>query len=196
MRKLVMLLMLSACATTTLKAERAMAQGLATVSTYKAVAAGLDTDLLTGFTMSLEASATQGFKIAEICVSYSGGASAGVNVMVQRRTTASSGGTALVIEGTGNYAISKIDPTDPDFYGIGRVGGTLGTAGALLDHRGFQVGGTSTVGVLPTCIKYDQGKRPHIMPGTSNGVSITVIPDRANNGGRSVGGISVTLTAG
>ncbi len=101
-----------------------------------------------------------------------------------------------MIEGTGSFAITKMHDIDPEFFGTGRVNATLGTLGPLVDYRGFQVGGTSTIGPPPHCIKYDQGKRPMVPAGTNNGISITVIPTGQNNGGRAIGGISVTLIAG
>ena len=152
--------------------------------------------------LSIESSATLGFKISRICVaSTPATAAAAVTVTVQRRNTAaSSGGTALTADGTGTTAISRLDLSDAAFGGIARQGGTPGTAGAVLDQWGWTVGELGA-GVAdppseaPICQTYGlAGSKPLVAPiGVLNGISINV--SAAGAGGLASGTISVEFTA-
>jgi hypothetical protein len=152
--------------------------------------------------LSVESSALVGFKLVQLCVGITNAtAAAGVTVTVQRRTTASSGGTALTAEGTGTASISKLDPADGNWPGVARVGGTPGTAGAILDQQGFQVGelgaGTADTHSLPPwCKMYGgaTGEKPiTVLPGVTNGLTVTL--GAAGTGGLAFGSISATIVA-
>lgn len=148
--------------------------------------------------LSIEPSATVGFKLIKYCVGMSNAtAAAPVTVTVQRRTTAaSSGGTALTNEGTGATAISKHDWSDANYPGVARLNGTPGTAGAVLDQEGFTVGeiaaGTADPASLPVfCQPFNEMglmKPIRIQAGVTNGVSITVTAPGA--GGLASGSIT------
>lgn len=149
--------------------------------------------------LSIESSAGTGFKLASWCVGITNAtAAAGVTVTVQRRTTASSGGTALTAEGTGATSISKMDPADGNFGGIARLGGTPGTAGAVLDQHAFMVGelgaGTADgVGPTPFCQEYGTrgDKMPTVLPGVGNGLTINMTA--AGTGGLAFGTIRAKI---
>lgn len=148
--------------------------------------------------LSIEPSATVGFKLIKYCVGMSNATTAApVTVTVQRRTTAaSSGGTALTNEGTGATAISKHDWSDANYPGIARLNGTPGTAGAVLDQEGFTVGeiaaGAADPASLPVfCQPFNEFglmKPIRIQAGVTNGVSITVTAPGA--GGLASGSIT------
>lgn len=150
-------------------------------------------------TLSIESSATQGFKVTKICVSGSvATAAAAVNVTVQRTTTASSAGTALTAEGTGTTAISKMDPSSSNYGGIARLAGTPGASGAMLDQWGYTAGevgaGAADPPSQPTyCKTYtdDGAQAPTVSAGVTNGIIITVSTHGA--GGLADGAISATL---
>lgn len=154
--------------------------GPSTRPTYYATATGLATTAL--YNMSIEASAGTGFKLAGWCVGVSNATAAAlVTVTVQRRTTASTGGTAATAEGTASPAVSKADPADSNFGGIVRITSTLGTAGAVIDGAGFTVGeigaGAADPASPPPFCKFygDKGeKMPVVSAGTANGISINV----------------------
>ncbi len=152
--------------------------------------------------LSIESAAGTGFRLLGWCVSSSNAtASAAITVTIQRRNTAaSSAGTALTNEGTGATAISKMDPADGDYGGVARLGGTPGTAGAVLDQHGFSIGeigaGTADpMGPAVFCINYDDGsgKAPVVAAGNTNGISITI--SSAGAGGLAAGAISARITA-
>lgn len=177
-----------------------VAAGASTRVTYIASASGLVTTAL--YNVSVEASVTTGFKLARVCVGVvNATAAAGVTVTVQRRTTASSGGTAATAEGTTSPAVSKMDPGAANFGGVVRITGTLGTAGAILDQWGFQVGelaaGTADTPGLPTFCKQYGGETGEQMPivsaGVANGLSINVSAPGA--GGLAFGSIAATIIA-
>lgn len=150
-------------------------------------------------TLSIEASAGTGYRLLGFCVASSNAtAAAAITVTVQRRTTASSSGTALTNEGTGTTAVSKMDPADSDFGGIARLGGTPGTAGAVIDQYGFITGELGAGAADPPgpgifCINYDNdsGKVPVVAAGTTNGLSINV--SSAGAGGLAAGSISARI---
>lgn len=151
------------------------------------------------YIVSLEADASLGIKIVSICVGTSNAtAAAAGTITVQRRTTASSGGTALTAEGTGATAVSKLDPADGNFAGVARLGGTPGTGGAVIDQYGFTVGeigaGTADPPGLPVfCRDYGMaGSKPIVISaGTSNGVSVNV--SAAGAGALNAGSISIVF---
>jgi hypothetical protein len=129
--------------------------------------------------LSLEAGASQGFKITKLCV-YPGSATAAAIVQWQliRTTTASSGGTVIAAEVTsGNNSLSKADPADANWSGVARAPtATEGTSGAILDNGMAHVAITATP---PTtfayfCREYGlmDGKGPIVVPGTTNGVKL------------------------
>lgn len=156
-------------------------------------------------TLSIEASAGTGFKLAFFCVSSSvATAAAKVDVVVQRRTTASSGGTACTAEGTtvggAGCAVSKNDPADANYAGVARNGGTPGTAGAVIGQYGFTVGelgagAADPNGQAPWCLDFGTrgGKMPTVAAGTSNGLTITV--SAAGAGGLAAGAITANVIA-
>lgn len=154
--------------------------GISTRPTYMATVGAQVTTA--AILLSVESSAGTGFKLASWCVSFSNAtAAAVVNVTVQRRTTASTGGTALTAEGTGTTAISKFDPADGNYGGVARLGGTPGTAGAMLDQAGFFIGelGAGTAdpaGQGTFCKRYgtDGEKMPIVAAGVANGLSISL----------------------
>lgn len=163
--------------------------------TYRATVSGQATTA--AVVLSIESSAGTGFRLTEVCVSSSPAtAGAAVTVTIQRRTTASSGGTALTAEGTGTTAISKMDPADGNYPGIARLGGTPGTAGAVLDQWSFTVPEVGTVdSPLPSmpCRRYGEngGKSPVVPAGVTSGLSITV--SAAGAGGLAAGSITAEI---
>ena len=167
--------------------------------TYIASAGGLATTAL--FNMSIESGAALGYKISQICVGVSNATAAAlVTVTVQRRTTASSGGTAMTNDGTASPTISRMDQADGTWPGTGRVTATLGTAGAILDQWGFTVGeigaGAADTHSLPVfCRQYGLNgeKLPTAPSGATNGISVNVSAPGA--GGLAAGSISMTLIA-
>ena len=152
------------------------------------------------YSLQVEASASLGFRVTQICVSVSNAtAAAAVNVVVRRTTAASTGGTALTAEGTGTTAVSKMDPADGNYGGVARSGGTT-TNGATIDQFGFMVGelgaGTAdSAGPPPYCKVYGLNgeKLPRIVAGTANGISIAVSAPGA--GGLAMGSVSATIIA-
>jgi hypothetical protein len=176
------------------------ALGASTRPTYIASAGGLATTAL--YNMSIESSASLGYKLAKVCIGVSvmTTPSAPVAVTIQRRTTASSAGTLATAEGTATPAVSKMDLGDANFGGIVRITSTLGTAGAVLDSWGFVPGevgaGAADPPSLPVfCKSYgDLGdKMPTVPAGTANGISINVGTFGA--GGLASGSIAATLIA-
>jgi len=175
--------------------------GASTRPTYICSAGGLTTTAL--YSLSLEAPASPGFKLAGWCVGVTGAtAAAAVTVTVQRRTTASTGGTAATAEGTATPAMSKMDPADGNFGGRCVQTATLGTAGAVLDQQGFMVGEIGAGAADPPsissfCKYYDTGgssfKMPTVSAGTANGISISVSAPGA--GGLASGSISAIFIA-
>lgn len=166
-------------------------------ATYRATATGLATTAL--YNMSIEASATTGFKLVRWCVGVSNAtAAAPVTVTVNRRTTASSAGTLATAEGTAAPAVSKMDPADVNFPGVVRITSTLGTIGALIDGQSFSVGELGAGTADPPsadefCKEYGTlgEKAPVIPAGLTNGVSINVSAPGA--GGLASGSITATV---
>jgi hypothetical protein len=154
-------------------------------------------------TLSIEAPAATGFKLAFFCVSSSiATAAAKVDVVLQRRTSASSGGVACTNEfttvgGTG-CSIAKNDPADGSYGGVGRNAGTPGTAGAVLGQWGFTTpelgaGAADPAGPPPFCVDFGTrgGKMPTVAAGASNGLTITV--SAAGAGGLAAGAITANI---
>lgn len=149
--------------------------------------------------LSIESSASLGFRLAQWCFGVSNAtAAAGVTVTLQRRTTASIGGTVVTAENTGTGGVAKMDPADGNFAGTVRLGGTLGTIGAVLDNVSFTIGelGAGTAdspGQRPFCKQYGLAgeKLPTVNSGTGNGVTITVGSQGA--GALAFGSISATI---
>lgn len=185
--------------TLTINTQKAalVADGISTRATYTASSAALVTTAT--YNISIEASASQGFKLVQWCVGVtSATAAAGVTIAVNRRTTASTGGTVMTNEATGNDSISKMDPADASYGGIARRTSTLGTIGATLDLQGFMIGeigaGTAdAAGMVPFCKQYGRNgeKLPTVVAGVTNGISITVTSLGA--GGLAFGSISATI---
>jgi len=152
------------------------------------------------YNLQVEASSSLGLKIYRICVTYSLGATAAgtiITTTVSRRTTASSGGTALTNEGTGTTAVSKLDFSQANFSGLARgLAATLGTAGATLDQWAFpQTVVAATTGITPisiVCREYGMsgGTQPIIVQsGVANGLAVNVSAGGA--GSLAVGSISI-----
>lgn len=171
--------------------------GIPTRVTYYASAQGLTTT--SAYSMAIEAAAGTGFKLVGWCVGVSNATAAAlVTVTVQRRTTASSGGTQATAEGTSSPAVSKADPADASFGGVVRITGTLGSAGAVLDGQGFTIGeiaaGTADVpSPVGFCRTYGLSgeKLPAVSAGTANGISIFV--SAPGSGALASGSISATF---
>jgi hypothetical protein len=173
--------------------------GASTRPTYIASVSGATTTA--AYDLQVESSAGTGFKVARICVSYSLGATAAgtiITTTVSRRTTASSGGTALTNEGTGATAISKLDPSAGSFGGLARgLAATLGSAGATLDQWQFPqtvVAGTTGI-TQPAIICKDYGiagEQQIINPaGVNNGIAVNVSAGGA--GSLATGAITMTI---
>lgn len=161
--------------------------------TYYVTATGLATTA--AYNLSIEAAAGTGFKLINWCVGTSNATAAAlVTVNVNRRTTASSAGTAATSEATTSPSVSKADSGDANFTGVARVTSTLGTIGALLDGVGFQVGTIAGGNALtPFCRSYTgEGAKALLVPaGVTNGISITVTAPGA--GGLASGSISAVI---
>lgn len=166
-------------------------------ATYVASSSALVTTA--AYSLSIEASASKGFKLASFCVGVTNAtAAAGVTITINRRSTASSGGTALTAEGTGADSISKLDPSDANFGGVARRTGTLGTIGATLFQQGFQIGelgagAADTPSQTPYCRSFgdNESKMPTVAVGVANGLSILV--SSLGAGGLAFGSIAATI---
>lgn len=173
--------------------------GRSAEASYTCNASGLVTTAL--YSMQLEAEVSRGFQVKRVCVGVSNvTAATAVTVTINRRTTASSGGTAATAEGTASPSVSKRDPADGNFGGVCRQTGTLGTIGALVDSFSFQVGelgaGTADVqGPAVFCKEYgERGMKPiTVLAGVANGLSVSVSAPGA--GGLAAGSISIDFTA-
>lgn len=175
--------------------------GPSTRPTYVATVAGATTTA--AWNLQVESASGTGFKVIEICVSYALGATAAgtiITTTVSRRTTASSGGTALTNEGTGTTAVSKLLDTLGSYTGLARgLAATLGTVGATLDQWQFpQTVVAGTTGITQPaiiCRQYGSaqgGGQAIVVPaGTANGVSVLVSAGGA--GSLAVGSIRMTF---
>jgi hypothetical protein len=154
-------------------------------------------------TLSIEAGAGVGFKLARYCVSTSVATGAAkVDVVVSRRTTAaSSGGTQCTADGTtvGGCAVSRMDTSLAAFTGIARNGGTPGTQGATIEQHGWTVGELGAGAADPAsqpvqCFPSgaDNGMQLLTVPlGVTNGLTITV--SAAGAGGLASGAITAWI---
>lgn len=168
-------------------------------TTYTATVAGATTTA--AWNLQVESSAGTGFKVARICVTYALGATAAgtiITTTVSRRTTASTGGTAVTNEGTSTTSISKHDPAAGSFGGLARgLAATLGTAGATLDQWQFpQTVIAGTTGITPPaiiCKDYPTLGAQAIInaAGVTNGIAVNVSAGGA--GSLAVGSISMTI---
>jgi hypothetical protein len=174
-------------------------RGKSVRATYSCTATGLTTT--SAYTMQLAAGSAKAIRIFKICTGTTSATAAALQtITVQRRTTASSGGTAATAEGTSSPAVSKFDPADSNFSGICTVTPTLGTAGAVLDGWGQMVGelgaGAADPPSLPVFCKsyFDMGyeKPIVIQAGTANGVSVSATA--AGSGGLASGSITMMFT--
>lgn len=173
--------------------------------TFSATISGATTTA--AYNLQIESAAGQGFKIIEICITYAQGATAAgtiVTTTVSRRTSASSGGTALTNNGTGTTAVTDLSGQGIAYGGLARgMAATLGTAGATIDQWSYRqsVLGATTgiegVGDVNFCRQYGSaqgGGQAIVVPaGTSNGVAVQVSAGGA--GSVAVGSIRVTFIA-
>jgi len=173
--------------------------GRSSIATYACVATGLTTTAV--YSLQLDAEAARGFRVKKVCVGSSNATAAALQtVTIQRRTTASTGGTAATAEGTASPSMSKYDPGDGNWAGRCAVTPTLGTAGAVLDGWSLMLGelGAGTAdGVGPSvyCRNYseDEEKSPIVAAGTTNGISVNVTA--AGAGGLASGSIMIVWVA-
>jgi hypothetical protein len=179
-----------------------VAEGASARPTYTVSLSGQATTA--AIVVSIEASAGTGFKLAGFCWDVSNAtAAAAATISVQRRTTVSTAGTACTNEGTtiggAGCAVTKMDPADASFGGIARNGGTPGTAGAVIDQIGHQVGivATGAGGTPPQCQFYGGAgsawKMPTVQAGVTNGLTINL--SAAGAGGLASGSISAYIIA-
>lgn len=152
-------------------------EGASTRATYIANASGLTA--ATAHTLAVDAAAGTGFKLAGFCVATSNATAAStIAITVQRRTTATTGGTLCTNNGTGTSCNVTTLGTAGTFGGSSRVDGTLGTAGAVIDQYNYQVGiiATGAGSSPPFCIGYDlRGVQlPTAAAGTANSIVISV----------------------
>lgn len=145
-------------------------------ATYEVHVSNIAVTALDGV-INLEAEASRGFRISQICI-QPGQATAAAHVLWQliRTTTASSVGTVIAAESTTTHSITKMDPADANWAGIARFAATEGTSGAVLDA------GTAFVNIAATpptvfpimCREYGMngGKLPTVVAGTANGVKL------------------------
>jgi len=180
----------------TARPQQSGSSGL-TQPAYIAISSGQATTAQ--YDMSIEASSALGFRLRRWCITTANAtAAAAVTVTVQRRTTASTGGTTATAEGTAAPAVSKLNPADANFGGIVRITSTLGTAGAVLDGVSVQVGETGAgtadpPGPPPFCRDYEPALAPRVVAGTANGLSIVV--SAAGAGGISAGSIQALIVS-
>lgn len=175
--------------------------GASTRQTFTATSSVLVTTAI--YSMQLEAPAATGIKITQICVGYSIGATAAgtiVTTTINRRTTASSAGTALTNNGTGTDVVSDMNGAAVAYGGIARRTGTLGTIGASIDAWSFRqsvLAATTSNDLGPPahviCKRYGQdGTQALTVPaGVTNGISVVVSAGGA--GSVAVGSIQITF---
>jgi hypothetical protein len=174
-------------------------RGASSLATYSCTATGLVTTA--AYSMQLDAEAGRGFKVQKVCVGTSAATAAALQTTtIQRRTTASTGGTAATQEGTASPAVSKFDPADGNWTGRCAQTPTLGTAGAVLDGWGWTVpeigaGAADPGSQFAWCKTYgdESEKAPTVVAGTANGISVLV--GAAGAGGLASGSITIIFTA-
>lgn len=179
--------------------------GASTRATYSATISGATTTA--AYNLQVESAAGQGFKVLEICVGYSQGATAAgtlVTTTVSRRTSASSGGTALTNNGTGTTSVTDLGSTAASYGGLARgMAATLGTVGATIDQWAFRqsvLGATTGMEGVADVVKCNQygsalggAKAIEVAAGATNGVSVLVSAGGA--GSVAVGSIRMTFVA-
>ena len=125
--------------------------------------------------INLEAEAERGFYITRICINPGTQTTAGhVPVQLIRTTTVSSAGTVISPEQVANNYLSKNNPTDNNWAGIARTGGTEGTSGAGLDLFTVFIPTGTTLGNGEICKEYCIAgtKCPFVSKGVNNGVKL------------------------
>lgn len=151
---------------------------------------------------TIESSASQGFRLLEICINPGQQTTSATRLFtLTRRTAASTAGTLATAEGTAVPAISKRDPADGNYPGIARAASaaaiTGGTLGAIVDN--FVVVaptvGSATVSntQVPHCQRYGEigiGKPIIVASGVANGINLA---DSAAAGCAGAG-LSITVT--
>lgn len=175
--------------------------GASTRQTFVATISGATT--IAAYNLQVESPAATGIKVYEICVTYAQGATASgtiVTTTVSRRTTASSGGTALTNNGTGTTAVTDLGSGSVAYGGLARgMAATLGTAGATIDQWSFRQSvlgattGMEQVGDVTKCFTYGKdGTAPIVVAaGAANGLSVQVSAGGA--GSVAVGSIRLTF---
>lgn len=174
-------------------------RGKSVAATYQCTATGLVTTAL--YSMQLDGEAARGFRVQKVCVGGSNATAAALQtITIQRRTTASTGGTAATQEGTASPSVSKLDPADGNYTGRCAVTPTLGTAGAILDGWGQMVGelgagaaDAPSLGVFCKTYGDESEKAPAVLSGTTNGLSVSVTA--AGAGGLAAGSITIMFIA-
>lgn len=174
-------------------------RGKSTQATYQCTATGLVTTA--AYSMQLDAEVSRGFRVQKICVSSSAATAAALQtITVQRRTTASTGGTAATAEGTASPAVSKFDPDDANWSGRCAQTPTLGTAGPVLDGWGWTVpeigaGAADPGSQFVYCKQYgdESEKAIRVVAGTANGLSVNATAPGA--GGLASGSITILFVA-
>lgn len=164
------------CATVDANLNLRNSWGASTRGTFQAVTTG--NTAATAHALYIESAAGTGFKLVSWCIGLSNAtAASSVNVIINRRTTASTGGTVLTNNGTGNTAITSFDGVS-SYGGIARLDGTAGTLGATIEAHQVQIGiiATGAGGSIPFCKVYGtQGEQMPVVPaGVNNGISISV----------------------
>lgn len=146
-------------------------------STYIYTVTQLDSTIAVD--LSFEASATRGFRLAEVCYNVPPAtASARATHYIARTSTASSGGTAIPsnspsINNVGT--VFTVDPTnDPVWIGVARHNGTTGSIAAIIDQWDVYVPLLTQTTPAEICRQYGMtgGKMPVVRPGVTNGLTI------------------------
>lgn len=175
--------------------------GPSTRQSFTATSSVLTTTAI--YSLSIEAPAGNGIKITQICVGYSIGATAAGTIVltnINRRTTASAGGTALTNNGSGTDAVTDLNGGAIAYGGVARRSATLGTIGASIDAWSFRqsvLAATTSNDLGPPghviCKQYGQnGEQAITVPsGATNGISVVVGAGGA--GSVAVGSIQVTF---
>jgi hypothetical protein len=150
--------------------------------------------------LSFEASATRGFRIAEVCYNIPPAtASARATHHIARTNTASSAGSAIPSNATSIANIGTVftvDPTnDPVWIGVARYGGTPGSIAAIIDQWDVYVPLLTQTTPAEICRQYGMtgGKMPVVRPGVANGLTIRFAASGA--GAVAMRSVRITLLA-
>lgn len=155
-------------------------------------------------TIFLESGPTLGVRLRGWCYTLSSGAPAtAIAYSLLRTIQSSTAGTQCLDDTTasaGSCAIARMDPADPQFQGIGRLGGSNGSPRELIDGSGQMVGeigaGAADFTQAPgICRWYGQGgsKAPYVPAGANYGFKLTI--STASPSGISSAAISMYFTA-